>query len=235
MGKIEGYGVYQNTYYENSVKNNRTKSAKDTDEAGKAAEKKQVELSDDAKDLLNELKKKYGNMDFIVADYDSEEEAASYLSRGRKEYSVLIEPELLEKMAADKDTKDKYIGIIEDAAGDLTEMKEQLGDKEDEVVNLGVTVDKDGNVSYFAELEKMGEKQRERIEKSRSEKKEEKADAEKAAEEKAADKALQERRKRTRVQADSIEELLEKINNVDWDDVKTEDYAQPGSRFDFSI
>ena len=235
MGKIEGYGVYQNAYYENSVKNNRTKSAKDTDEAGKAAEKKQVELSDDAKDLLNELKKKYGNMDFIVADYDSEEEAASYLSRGRKEYSVLIEPELLEKMAADKDTKDKYIGIIEDATGDLTEMKEQLGDKEDEVVNLGVTVDKDGNVSYFAELEKMGEKQRERIEKSRSEKKEEKADAEKAAEEKAADKALQERRKRTRLQADSIEELLEKINNVDWDDVKTEDYAQPGSRFDFSI
>ena len=52
-------------------------------------------------------------MDFIVADYESEEEASAYLSRGTKEYSVLIDPELLEEMAADGKTKEKqeiYIG-----------------------------------------------------------------------------------------------------------------------------
>ena len=57
------------------------------------------------------MQKKYGDMDFFVADYSSDDEAQRYLSRGSKEYSVLIEPELLEKMAADESVKEKYLGI----------------------------------------------------------------------------------------------------------------------------
>ena len=34
-----------------------------------------------------EIQKTYSNMDFMVADYESDEEAASYLSRSTKEYS----------------------------------------------------------------------------------------------------------------------------------------------------
>ena len=51
------------------------------------------------------MQKKYGDRDFFVADYSSDDEAQRYLSRGSKEYSVLIEPELLEKMAADESVK----------------------------------------------------------------------------------------------------------------------------------
>lgn len=122
---------------------------------------------------MQELKGKYGNMDFIIADYESDEEAQEYLSRGTKEYSVLIDPETLEAMASDSETKKKYIGIIDEATGKLDSMKEQLKGQDDTVVRFGINVDKNGTVSYFAELEKMGERQRERIEQSREERAEE--------------------------------------------------------------
>ena len=57
----------------------------------------------------------------------------------------------------------------------------------------------------------------------------------KAQEQKNQDIAALERTKKTRVQADSVEELLEKIKNVDWDQIKSEEKAMTGGRFDFSI
>ena len=161
-------------------------------------------------------------MDFIVADYESEEEASAYLSRGTKEYSVLIDPELLEEMAADGKTKEKQLNLLEDAASKLSGMKQQLGARKDEVSRVGVAIDKDGSMSFFAELEKVSEKQRERIENARETKREE--------------AAMQEKRsKRTRVEADSVEELIEKIRNVDWSKIKEEGIFTSGSKFDFSI
>jgi hypothetical protein len=41
--------------------------------------------------------------------------------------------------------------------------------------------------------------------------------------------------KRTSVQADSIEELLEKIQSVDWDSIKSETPAEVGGKYDFSV
>ena len=235
MSRIEGYNVYQSSYYENATKSKKAKDTAKEDKTEKIDKRSQVQLSDRAKKLLEELKKTYGNMDFMVADYDSEEEAAKYLSRGTKEYSVLIEPELLEEMAADKETKEKYLGILDDATGKLADMKSKLGDKADEVTHLGVTIGKDGTVSFFAELEKMTEKQKERIEKSREEKKDGKAAAEKIKDEKKDDKTLSERTKKTRVQASTVEELLEKIQNVDWSQIKSEGIQGSGSRFDCTI
>lgn len=232
MSKVEGYGAYQNSYYNNTVKGS---AAKKPEKAGKTdkSEKKEakVQLSVKAKKLLEELKKNYKNMDFIVADYESDEEAASYLSRGTKEYSVLIDPETLEEMAADEDAKAKYTGILEDAVGQLKDMETKLGDKKDDVTHLGISIGKDGQVSYFADLEKAGERQKEFIERTRESKKEERAAEAKKAEEKAAG----ERTKRTRVEADSVEELLHKIQSVDWNQVKAEEKAVSGSKFDFSI
>ncbi|MCM1386728.1 MAG: DUF6033 family protein [Bacillus sp. (in: Bacteria)] len=231
MSKVEGYGAYQN-YYNNTVKSNTAKKTKDTDKTDKTQKKESnVQLSKAAKKLLEELKKNYKNMDFIVADYESDEEAASYLSRGTKEYSVLIDPETLEEMAADEDAKAKYTGILEDAVGQLKDMESQLGDKKNDVTHMGISIGKDGQVSYFAELEKAGERQREFVERTRESKKEERAAQAKKAEEKAAG----ERTKRTRVEADSVEELLDKIKAVDWDKVKAEEKATTGSKFDFTI
>lgn len=231
MSKVEGYGAYQNSYI-NTVKNNAAKKSEKTDKTDKSEKKEsKIELSKNAKKLLEELKKTYKNMDFIVADYESDEEAASYLSRGTKEYSVLIDPETLEEMAADKDVKAKYTGILEDAVGQLKDMENQLGDKKDDVTHLGISIGKDGQVSYFADLEKAGERQKEFIERTRESKKEERAAQAKKAEERAAG----ERTKRTRVEADSVEELLDKIKAVDWNQVKAEEKPVTGSKFDFTI
>lgn len=228
MEKVNGYGMYQN-YNEKSVKRNNNRGNPDrTEKKEKASETKQPELSDKAKELLKELQSKYKNMDFMVADYSSDEEAQKYLSRGTKQYSVLIEPELLEKMATDADTKEKYLGIIDGATAKIEEIEKELGDDALNVKNIGLSVKDGGEVSFFAELEKMSDKQRERIEKSR----EEKAEAQKG---KNHLKRNEELTKKTYVEADSASSLAEKIRQIDWDKIKETKAEEHGSRFDYSV
>lgn len=231
MSRIDGYSIYQKNYYKDNIQDKKEKETEKAKKAEGISKKAPLQLSDRAKKLLKELRKTYGNMDFMVADYETEEEAAHYLSRGTKEYSVLIDPETLEQMAADEDTKKKYLGIIEEATAKFDDMKENLGEKKDEVVRIGVTIGKDGTVSYFAELEKMSEAQRERIEKAKEEKKDEKSEKTERRE----DRFLSEGIKKTKVQAASVEDLLEKIKNVDWDPIKGEEVKGRESRFDYSV
>ena len=105
MSRVNGYNAYQNNYYDNSVRRKNQDKTSKTDTTGKTngigKTGSSTQLSDKAKSLLQELKRTYSNMDFIVTDSESEEDAASYLSRSTKEYSVLIDPEELERMAAD--------------------------------------------------------------------------------------------------------------------------------------
>ncbi len=240
MNKVMGYNTFQNNYFNNTVQNK-----KETDKSAKAGTAKKTadtkktdkntpQLSDKAKALLQDLKKQYGNMDFFVAEYETEEEAASYLSRGSKDYSVLIDPEELERMAEDEDVKKQNLALLDEAVGKLDDIKEELKEtgKEDEVVTLGVSIGTDGKVSYFAELEKAGERQKEFVDKIREDKKEA---AEKAAD-KGQDKYNYDHSKRTTVYADSAEELLKKITNVNWDEIKEQtSLPMPGGHFDLSI
>ncbi|MCI8751304.1 MAG: hypothetical protein K1W39_19050 [Lachnospiraceae bacterium] len=216
MNGISGLGVYEKNYYDSQVQNKKTNSTKKTQ-----SKDKEVNLSDRAKELLKELKKTYGDIDFIVASYNSDEEADSYLANGTKEFSVLIDPEELEKMASDDNVKKKNLGIIEEAREKLSDMKENLGDKKDDVKRLGVSIDKNGTVTYFADLEKMSEKQRERIEKAREEKREY--------------IGAHSNVKRTRVNAPSAEELLEKIKGIDWSVIQGQRQELSGGRYSFSI
>ena len=216
MNGISGLGVYEKNYYDSQVQNKKTNSTKKTQ-----SKDKEVNLSDRAKELLKELKKTYGDIDFIVASYNSDEEADSYLANGTKEFSVLIDPEELEKMASDDNVKKKNLGIIEEAREKLSDMKENLGDKKDDVKRLGVSIDKNGTVTYFADLEKMSEKQRERIEKAREEKREY--------------IGAHSNVKRTRVNAPSAEELLEKIKGIDWSVIQGQRQKLSGGRYSFSI
>ena len=236
MEKIGSYyqsGVYERTAQAareaEQVKTNRAKGTNAAKE-----EKNSPALSKAAQKLLKELQKSYKNMDFIVADYETEEEAASLLSRGTGEYSALISADELEKMAANDSVKEKNLKILDNAVSRLDEVKEQLGDKADDVTRIGITIGSDGEVSFFAELEKNSEKQRERIEKQREDKKDaakENGKAE-AAEYLAHGKATG---KRTTVYASTIEELAEKIANVDWNAVKEERQSTTGQRFDFTV
>lgn len=236
MEKIGSY--YENSFYDRTAQTKkdagtaRSGSAKNAN--GAKEEQKTSNLSKAAQKLLKELHNTYGNMDFIVADYETEEEAASLLSRGNSKYSALMSTDELEKMAADEDYKNKNLKLIDDAVSKLDDMKAQLGDRADDVKRLGVAIKDDGEVSFFAELEKNSEKQRERIDKQREDKKEAAREAKKAE----ADRHMPVGRtpgKRTTVFAPSVEELAKKIDGVDWDKIKEEPFNPTGQRFDFTV
>ncbi len=220
MNKIESYSTYQMNFYENTVQNKKAENEVKSNQT-EQTKTTQPELSDAAQKLLERLKATYKDMDFMVGEYSSDEEAATYLSRGTKEYSVLMDPETLEKMAADKKTEEKYLNVLDNAKADFANIEAKLGDEGKEVTHLGISMNKDGKVSYFADLEKMSDKQMERIEKNKETKKEQAAAAEK--------------KKKARVKADSIEELKEKIKQIDWDKIKAEQPMESGSKFDYSI
>lgn len=239
MNKVNGYGLYQNNYYDATVnKKNQSQTAKSTSSKTDKTRKtgNNVQLSDKARALLQELKKTYSNMDFMVADYESEEEAASYLGRGSKEYSVLIDPEELERMASDDDVKERNLSILDNAVGKLDEMKNQLGDRENEVVRMGISIGKNGEVSYFAELEKASERQKEFVDRIRENRKEEAKETDARADSRIYSRYDYEHSKRTTLYASTAEELLDKIKNVDWDDIREEtSIPAPGGRLDFTI
>lgn len=191
--------------YEPSVAAEEYKTKKASSEKTQANQG--TRLSKKAQDLLKQLKEKYGNMDFFVGSYSSNAEAQSYLRRGTKEYSVLIDPETLEEMANDESVRAKYEEVLSGAGDKLAELKDKLGDDADSVKSFGVSIDKEGKVSYFAELDKISESRQKQLESA----KEKKAEAKKEAKRK---EQAEERRERYSVEADSIDELVEKIRNA---------------------
>ena len=239
MEKIGSY--YQSSLYSETAKTGKdagsTKAAETKSEKASKNGKSAPTLSKAAQKLLKELQKTYKNMDFIVADYETDEEAAEYLSRGTSEYSALLSTDELEKMAADEDVKKKNMEILDSAVSKLDEMKSQLGDKAEDVSRIGISIGNDGEVSFFAELEKNSEKQRERIEQQREDRKAEAKGAKKTDKDSETEKYLQGTRpgKRTTVYASSVSELAEKISQVDWDTVKEERYTPAGQHFNFMV
>lgn len=236
MERIGNYSAYGSNVYEKErvTAGKKTAAAKETEKNGSGSK---VNLSSGAKKLLKELQKTYGNMDFMVAEYETEEEAAACLARGKGDYSVLLTPEELEKMAADEDYKKQNLKTLDDAVAKLGEMKQQLGEKGEDVKRLGIAIGDNGEVSYFAELEKVSENQRERIDRQRADRREEAADARKKAEQEKLQESgfMRGGAKRTTVFASSVEELSRKIEGVNWSRVREENYAPAGSRFDLTI
>ena len=171
-------------------------------------------LSDGAKKVLDELKEKFGNTDFFVKDYSSEEEASEILSATEKEFGVLLTADELEKMAADDDYKNKIMGVIEDGQGKINEFKDSLSEEElASVKSVGFSISDDGTMKFFAELEKQSKAQAERIEKERQERREE---ADKTREDQ--DKKIEEEEgkfpmTRRFVKADSLEELTDVLRD----------------------
>lgn len=206
---------------------------------------KEQKLSQGAQDVLKKLRDAYGDMDFMVADFKTGDEAKKILSRGTKEFSVLFSTEELEKMAADESYYQQKVHGIEGAVrmsekiSDLYGFERVFGEdaQTDTLVNkFGIAFHEDGSTSFFAELEQVNAKQRERI----AEKKEEAAEAKKTAETKT-EKDLQAYKndssesKKTIIYATSMEELLEKISALNWDSIKAEPAAASGTKYDFSV
>lgn len=170
-----------------------------------------IELSSAARDLLAELREKYGNMDFAVAEWSTDEEQDYYASLSDKDYSVLINPELLEKMAADPAAREEYEAIIGGANDKFDTMKEELGEDADKIKGFSITMDKEGNVSYAVKLLKDMEESSRVDKKTEQERIEEKRAEKKKAEKERQEKVIQKKQETEKVEASSIEELIKAI------------------------
>ena len=194
-------------------------------------------LSQKAQALLEKLRKTYGDMDFMVADFDKGDNAKEILSRGTKDVSVIFSSSELEKMASDGKYEQEYMSQVQGALRMSERINREFGFTSVSgqknggagINRIGISFNSDGTTSLFAELEKSSARQRERIEKAREEKRAERKEKQDSYQRGNAGV------KRTTVRADSMEELLEKIRGVDWDSVKEEYKPQSGGRFDFNI
>ena len=153
-------------------------------------------LSDEAKEYLATLKEKFGDVEFFVADCESDEEMNQYFAMGKKQYSCVISSNLIEKMATDEAAREKYEQIIANAGEQIEEMKEEvkeeLGEEAAEQIEfVGFKVNDSGVVEYFAKLKADNDSYYEKLREKRAEEKE----AEEKAEEKRNEKLEEEKLK----------------------------------------
>ncbi len=236
MNVVNTYSAYQNNY-QSAVKGKQdvreTSNARKTQSAEPYVTNGQKNLSKAAQELLERLKASKPDMDFMVADFDKGDDAKEILSRGTKEFSVLFSSEELEKMAADENYYQEKMNQLDGAIRMSEEINAKygfergFGENGTDISKIGIAFNSDGTASIFLELEKMSALQKERIEAARAEK----AEARKAAEKESEDKFPV---KKVVVQGTTLEEIMQKINEIDWSVVKPENRTA-GAKIDFSV
>lgn len=246
-----GVGTYPNGYAKEaeSMLEQLKKQTAESDGSKKAEKRYAVhgktvgepKLSENAQKYYEELKKKYGNMDFVLVSNDMKDRAkamAGSFARPDKAV-VLIDEAKIEQMASDEDFRKKYESIIQGAQGQLTNMKNQLTGK-GSILSYGMQVEDDGNVSFFAVTEKSYAAQRERIARKAEQKKVEKREMQKETREAEAKERLEKRRETAEtetVTASSLDELIRKLEDMEYlnmsNQVMTQEELQLGQHIDF--
>ena len=191
-----------------------------------AAVDDESKLSAKAKSFLEGLRQKYGDYDFIVSnDLDASKTVGS-----TKAYSVLLTNEELEKMADDEEYAKKVMGNVGKAVDTLKDLSEKDLGEGVEFSQLSVSFDDEGNMKLFAQLEKLSADQQERLEVAKEKRAEEKKEAAQKAEDAAKEDVDAEPPEWSRilfkgadVEADSAEELLAKIFQIDWNKIDEEE------------
>jgi len=237
----------------------KTKSEK-TEETSAANYGKTIgspQLSEKAAKYYEQLKKKYGNYDFILVSEDQKATAQANAAQYANSYKtvVLIDEEKIERMATDENYRKKYEAILSGASSQLEQLKNSMTSSGASVKGYGMQVNDGGTASFFAVLKKSSAAQKERIAKKAEEKKAEK----KAEEKKAAKEEKQERLEEARagkaekvdgadetdtdyeetvtISANSIEELMSKIEDYTFtelsDNVLTESETYVGQTIDW--
>lgn len=211
------------------------------------------QLSEKAQKYYEQLKKKYGNMDFILVSKDMKETAQAHAGSyaNANKMVVLIDEEKIERMAEDENYRKKYEGIISGATSQLQQMKSSLAASKAPVKGFGMQVNDGGNASFFAVIDKSLADQRKRIHDKAEKKAEDKKKADKAEREERAGKARAEKADKkdhaygpdsskedlVTVTASSIEELISKINDTVYasmsDNVETEAEKRIGHNIDY--
>ena len=178
-------------------------------------------LSAKAQGYLDSLRKKYGDYNFVVSnDMDTSKTLGS-----DKEYSVMFTTEELEKMAEDDEYAEKVMGQVGKAVDALKNISEKDLGEGVQFAQLSVSLDSEGNMKFFAQLEKLSEQQQRRFEEAKEKRAEENAKAEEQAkaEEKSKDDGMPVVFKSADIEADSEEELLDKIFGIKWDEIPEEE------------
>lgn len=199
-------------------------------------------LSEKAAAFLANLRKTYGDFDFIVGN--AGDNLRSLVKNSSKEFSVVFSTEELERMATDEKYAEEKMNAVQGAVRMSRQINEQFGfesafgkgtENGVKMTKFGICFNDDGSVSYFAELEKTSQKQKERIEQMREKQSDEKKEAAKKEKAKDEKEAASVSVKRVMVEAPSEEELIKKIGQIDWAETKIEKQQATGSRFDYSI
>ena len=213
-----------------------------------------VKLSDTAAQYYQQLKQKYGNMDFVLVSSDQKANVsanAATFSNPNK-MAVLIDADKIEKMASDKNYREQYENTIQNASSGISQMKtliERAGMGRS-VQGYGMLVNDGGASSFFAVMKKSFSKQKEQIDKNAerkaADKKEEKKIEEKKAQKNAKEKESENVEKNNSnkeametqtITANSLEELLQKMNSFYYEDrsnsVLSEAEQSVGQSIDF--
>ena len=185
------------------------------------AQTDETKLSAKAQSYLENLRKKYGDYDFFVSDNLD----AAQTTGSSKEYSVIFTTEELEKMAEDDEYAEKTMGNVGKAVDVLKNISEKDLGEGVQFSQLSVSIDDEGNMKLFAQLEKLSEEQAARLEEAKQKRAEEKKEAAENNQppEKEQSDFTQILFKAADIEADSEEELLAKIFGIDWSQIPEEE------------
>lgn len=261
-------------YYNKSKTNKRTDEQTEdiaitkSDDSAETVKKTKVngrtvgspELTEEAAKYYEQLKKKYGNLDFILVSKDQKEYAKANASKysNPNKMVVLIDEEKIERMAVDEDYRKQYENAISQGANGLTQLKSRLANMGLNVKSCGMNVYDNGATSFFATMDQSFKAQnktaQERLAKKKAAKKAEDKKAAKKAEEKKRQEKLEESRTERReireefydndgddevtFTADSIDDLISQIENADYlvrRDIRSSYEKQIGQKFDSAI
>ena len=204
---------------QNEMSSNDIFGQNKTDNTEKTDSNKVTGLSKKAQSVLDALIAKYGsNTSFIVRDFSSTEEAKSILSDSASEFSVLLTPDELEKMANDKGYMKEKLDGIDGAMRMSEQINAQFGytnaDKDgltkNDISKVGVAFDSNGKMTLFADLEKATKANNDRINE---------AAKKRASEKKSSSNTKYTVKKKATITASTTEELLKKLKGFSWKDV----------------
>ena len=214
-----------------------------------------AQLSEEGAKYYEELKKKYGDMDFVLVSKDMKNYAkqnASSFGNANK-MVVLIDEEKIERMATDPQFRAKYEGLIARAQNSMPALK-SIAEKQGNVKAIGMQVGDNGTASFFAVMQKSSQSMQEKLAAKRAAKKEAEKKAEKKAEkDKVSEEQLQKIKDRSKdksvieneesdddveiIMANSIEELQSKIEAYNFglraNSVQTPQEKMVGQAIDF--
>lgn len=250
---LNANAVVASMYKNNTAEVDKNKAAENTKNSsnyGKTVG--EPELSEKAAKYYDQLKRKYGNYEFILVS--EEEKANAEANAGKYANSVktvvLIDEDKIERMATDESYRKKYEGILSGATAQLEQLKSSMEKSGANVKGYGMQINDNGTASYFAVLKKASSAQKERIEKNAEKKREAKKEADRIEAKKRRDerikKSADERTSKINdadndetvtITANSIEELMDKMNDFVFDErsnnVQTDSEKMVGQHIDF--